>query len=162
MPTNEGELTQRQLQKVMGLVAQIFEQSRGFKVYPPKEVTDDPEILSSELISEKLVDTKWWLHVHGGEEAVLTFRELLSLVHQLREVKRQLDESPKSGKVKAAFEIKLKRLLEPDMAIRLLTSLSLEGIDRIQVRITYPLFGLHVGEEGEDAKLIGAAPADRP
>lgn len=154
-PTNEGELTQRQLQKVMGLVAQIFEQSRGFKVYPPKEVTDDPKILSSQLISEKLVATKWWLHVHGGEEAVLTFRELLSLVHQLREVKRQLDESPKAGQVKASFEFTMKQLLEPDMAIRLLASLNLEGIERQQVRITYPLFGLHDGEEGEDAKLVG-------
>ena len=154
-PTNEGELTQRQMQKVMGLVAQIFEQSRGFKVHPPKEVTDDPKILSSRSISEKLVGTKWWLRVNDGEETILTFSELLSLVHQLRELKRRLDEGPQSGKVKASFKFAMKQLLEPDTAIRLLASLKIEGIERKQVRVTYPLFGLHDGEGGEDAQLIG-------
>ena len=127
--TDEHELTQRQLQKVMRLVAQIVEQSRGFKVYPPKEVTDDPKILSSPSISQKLLDTKWWLSVNDDEETILTFNELLSLVHQLRELKRQLDEGPQSGKVKASFKFEMKKLLEPDTAIQLMASLKIEGID---------------------------------
>ena len=155
MPTNDGELTKRQLQKVMGLVAQIFERSRGFKVYPPKEVTDDPKILSSQLVSKKLLGTKWWLRVHDGEEAILTFRELLSLVHQLCEVKRQLDNRPQSGKVVASFKFTMKQLLEPHMAMHLLGSLQIEGIDRKQVRVKYPLFGLLDGEARGNADLIG-------
>jgi len=155
--TDRGELTPKQMQRVINLVGQIFELGRAFKVYPPKEVTDNPSVLKDQFVSEKLMDTKWWLRFHDGEEALLDFPEILALVHQLREVRRQLETSGvQSGNVKVSFEFAMKHLLEPDTAIKLLNSLDLEGIERKQFRPTFPLYGLHDGEEGQDARLVGA------
>lgn len=152
---DRGELSPEQHQRISELVGQIFELSRGFKIFPPREVTDDPAVLSDQFISERLMDTKWWLRFQDGSEEMLSYSELLALVYQLRDIKRQLDQA-KSNDVRIKCEFAMKHLLEPDAAIDLLASLDLEGVERKRFTMTYPIYALHDGEEGQDAALIGA------
>ena len=68
---------------LMRLAGHIVAVSWGFKIYPPKEVTDDPSVLQSDQLLRKLSDTKWWLQFADGTEELLSFAELLVLTYQL-------------------------------------------------------------------------------
>jgi hypothetical protein len=138
------DLTQDQVQKLLDLVQQIFEQGRAFKVFPPKQVTHNQAILTDPAVAEKLAGTKWWLRFHNGDEALLEFVELLALVYQVRETRRQLGEAKGNVTVSVGFSVAQLLGLAPE----LLASIDLVGIARAPFVATYPLFALYDAEGG--------------
>ena len=87
----------------MRLAGHIAELSWDFKIYPPKEVTDDPSVLKSDQVLAKLSDTKWWLQFADGTEEMLSFAELLVLTYQLIQLRRSLTSCAGRDRCRAAI-----------------------------------------------------------
>ena len=118
---------------LMRLAGHIVELSWGFKIYPPKEVTDDPSVLKSDQVLGKLSDTKWWLQFADGTEEMLSFAELLVLTYQLIQLRAKFDELRKKGPmqggdIQITFGVPIYEILQPEYAKNLLSKVTLEGV----------------------------------
>lgn len=145
------EFTPEQADKVARLVGRIVEKGQSFKLFPPKEVTDDPSVLRSNAAPTRLAGTKWRLRFAEDDEQLLTFAELMVLTRDivtvytaLAEAKQRLSEG-ELGKleIKAQFD---EQLMTAESVRRLLGKLRIEGIDP---RVTYPVYGIHEGGPDE-------------
>ena len=71
----EPTLTEDRLRSLIELVGDIVAHGKTFKVFPPAEVTQDPDVLDRDDAAAKLLATKWWLRfADGGEQLVLEFQ----------------------------------------------------------------------------------------
>ena len=125
-------LTDERMQFIYNLVGQTFELAKGFKVFPPAEVTDDPAVLKDARIVERLRKTKWWLRFADGREELLTLPELLVFTYNLIAVRQQLDEARQRGVQSGKLEINLRFAPSQSMTTEgvqtLLSKITLEGM----------------------------------
>ena len=117
----------------MRLAGRIVAVSWGFKIYPPREVTDDPSVLKSDQVLRKLSDTKWWLQFADGTEEMLSFAELLVLAYQLIQLRAKFDDLRKKGPtpggdIQITFSVPIYEILQPEYAKSLLSKLIFEGV----------------------------------
>jgi hypothetical protein len=126
------QLTQERMNVITSLIWQVVKAKRGFKIYPPWEVTSDPSILRSDEIMDRLADSKWWLRLADGREELLSLPELLALTYNLLTVKHQSEQAKKRGPQKVKGKMRLTfavhRLMTPDIAKTLLGKVILEGM----------------------------------
>jgi hypothetical protein len=133
----QDDLTDDQLQRIVDLVELLGTTPCNFKIYPPREVVDDPAVLSSPDVTERLLQSKWWLALDNGREELLTFPELLALIHQLLALVKQIEaaqaEMGATGATDAEIAIEasfnLFELLQPESAQYLLGRLRMEGME---------------------------------
>ena len=92
-----ASISSERMQFLTKLAGHIVELSWGYKIYPPKEVTDDHSVLKSDQIIQILSGTKWWLRFADGTEEMLSFAELLVLIYQLIHLRLKFDELRKMG-----------------------------------------------------------------
>lgn len=96
MPTTEGRKRKYELRMplVMGLLhKRCSDQAHtGFKVYPPREVLDDPDMVTSDDVIDKLADARFRVEFEDGASEVLTMPELMVFTHQQIFLKLQMDE----------------------------------------------------------------------
>src|SRR4029453_18589718 len=59
-------VSRERLQHVVDLASRIAQSQKGFKINPPKMVVDDPSILASEQVVERLMGTTWLMRPDGG------------------------------------------------------------------------------------------------
>jgi hypothetical protein len=106
---NEGrpevDLPDDRVQHLIQLVGTIMELAQGYKVYPPKEVSDDPAVLKSDEVATKLDGTKWWLRFADGREELLNFRELMVLTYNVFVVKTRLTHQFMQGVTSGNFNV---------------------------------------------------------
>jgi len=117
---------------VLDLVRHVFNLGRGFKVYAPKEVTDNPSILKSDEVVSRLANSKFWLRFVDGREEMLSLAELLTLTYNLICVRAQMDEVNQrgiaSGTVQLNFCFAVQEIMKPDHAKQLLTKITFERV----------------------------------
>jgi hypothetical protein len=96
MPTAEGRKRKYDFRMplVMGLLhKRCSDQAHtGFKVYPPQVILDDPDIVNSDDVIDKLADARFRVEFEDGASEVLTMPELMVFTHQQIVIKLQMDE----------------------------------------------------------------------
>ena len=105
--TDGTQLSEDRIAVISDLVSQIVYQARGFKFHPPKAVTDDPDVLKSEGVIERLADSKFWLRLGDGREELLTLPELLALAYNLYGVRKQLQRAKQDLKAKGVIRLSI-------------------------------------------------------
>jgi hypothetical protein len=135
---NEGrpevDLPEDRVRYLSDVVDSIIEQGQAFTVYPPKEVTGDLAVLSSDDVAAKLDGTKWWLRFADSREELLNFRELMVLTFNVFVLKTRLthefmrERSP--GKVSVSVTMAVPYVMTKEGVQALLPLLELEGVQR--------------------------------
>src|SRR5262245_51998618 len=127
-------LSDERVDTLIEFVRHIVQDRRGFKVFPPREVRNDPAILQSEKVAERLENSQWWLRIDDGQEEVLTLPELLVFVHNLSLIRAKVEKAragkKRSGIVSISVAFDVAELLKPTNTNSLLASVKLEGISQ--------------------------------
>jgi hypothetical protein len=125
-------LSEERIAVISNLVSQIVYRACGFKMHPPKAVTDDPGVLKADDVVERLADAKFWLRLSDGSEELLTLPELLALAYNLYGVRNQLQRAKQdlkaNGVVRLSVNFDVAEMLKLDNAKPLLSSIQFEGI----------------------------------
>ena len=146
---SQFQISKDQLHKISNLIGYIVESASGYKVFPPREVIDDPAVLQRGDIVDRLADTKWWLRFKDGREEILTLVELMCLTYEMIAVKIQLDEAREqgglTGEINVSFKLPVEQIMTPDGVRTLLSKIELEGIHQPEIMlagtsIRFPLY----------------------
>jgi hypothetical protein len=153
----EPMLTEERLRSLIALVGEIVEQGKTFKVFPPAEVTQDPDVLDRNDAAAKLLGTKWWVRFADGGEQLLTFPELMIVTHNLIAVMTQVRQREQAGENASPVSISVPNLMSPETVRFLLSKLEMEGVTRERYIPSFPLFGVHQGEAEGKLQLQGCS-----
>ena len=135
VPGLDQDLTDDQLRRITDMVKSVITTRCYFRVFPPREVVEEPAVLRADDVVERLLHTKWWLAFNDGREELVSFPELIAMTYQLvmvnatiEEVQRDMQSKGETdGTVDIDASFNLWELLQPDMARSLLRRLSIEG-----------------------------------
>ena len=135
VPGLDQDLTDDQLRRITDMVKSVITTRCYFKVFPPREVVEEPAVLRADDVVERLLHTKWWLAFNDGREELVSFPELIAMTYQLVMVNAVVEEMQRDmqskgetdGTVDIDASFNLWELLQPDMARSLLRRLSIEG-----------------------------------
>jgi hypothetical protein len=135
VPGLEQDLTDDQMRRITDVVKLVVTTRCTFKIYPPREIVEEPAVLRADDVVERLLHTKWWLAFNDGREELVSFPELIALTYQLVVVNAVVEEMQREmqskGETNSTVDIdagfNLWELLQPDMARSLLRRLCIEG-----------------------------------
>ena len=124
------EVADERMKLVAMLIGRIVELGEQFKIYPPNEALQEPEILKNDQAAEKLAGTQWRLSLSDGREETLSFTELIVLSYELAVVQAHLlkAQADPSQPVEVDFRFKLEELMTPEHVKTLLGKLTFEGL----------------------------------
>jgi hypothetical protein len=126
------DITDACMEAIADLVGQIVQHGGGFKVYPPKEITNDPAILEADDVIDRLADAKFWLRLGDDTEELLTLPELLALTYSLLAIRKQFSQALKDKKPKGAIQmnvgVDVAEMMKPANAWALLQRVNFEGV----------------------------------
>jgi hypothetical protein len=127
------DFTQTQVQRIRKIVEKVITLNGPFQIFPPKEVTDDPTVLSAPSISRKLLHTHWWIRFQDGDEEIVGYHDLLAITYDLRAIKQRMKramQSAEQGRVTFTHNLPVSLLLQPTIAQALVRSLTLNGMPK--------------------------------
>jgi hypothetical protein len=78
------ELDVNQMNFVRGIIHRWLTVNSGFKAYPPSEVYNDPSVIRSDDVIERLRHTTWRIVLTDGTQACFSFHEFLTFVLHCR------------------------------------------------------------------------------
>ena len=134
--TVEPETCDVRMQVIMGLVHKRFtdQSNASFKVYPPLEVIEDPTVVASDDVVERLKDKQFQVVFNDETSEILSLAELIMFTENLIFVAIQMQEltlKARSYNVERAnFTIQSNvfphRMLMPELVKLLFTKINLE------------------------------------
>jgi len=111
-----------------------------YKVYPPQEVVDDPSVVESEDVVERLKDKQFQVVFNDGVSEILSLPELMVFTQNLIFIKIQVEETLrqlKKSQTRSNVQLKLTTnifphlAMHPDMVRLLFSKISLEPVSFI-------------------------------
>lgn len=125
------QVTDERMKLVANLIGQIIKLHERFKIYPPDEVLQEPELLKNDLAAEKLAGTRWRLSLSDGMEETLSFTELVVLSYELAMIHAHLlkPRTDPDQPVEIDLRFKVEELMTPEHVKMLLGKLKFEGLD---------------------------------
>ena len=122
-----ANLSRERVSLLSSLIYKCTSEGKEFRLYPPDEVCQNPDVLKSEDILEKLDGTTWVIRYRDGTDEELTFAETLSFLHELRSVLRQIDNAnPSDGDLRVKIDFGQPAIVSAHNARELLASVTLE------------------------------------
>ncbi len=124
------EVADERMKLVATLIGRIVELGEPFKIYPPDEALQNPEVLKSDRAAEQLKGTQWRLSLSDGQEEILSFTELIVLAYELAMIQVHLlkAQADPSHPVEVDLRFKLEELMTPEHVKTLLGKLTFEGL----------------------------------
>jgi hypothetical protein len=120
-------VSNERLSHVIELARRIAQSEKGFKINPPKMVADDPSILASEQVVERLTGTIWLIRPEGGSEERLTLPELVVMLFNLFAIRDQIVLGKKSGfpdgSITFSLSFDVPKLMSPEIVRSILSQL---------------------------------------
>lgn len=106
-----------------------------FRVYPPKQVQDDPSCLDSDDPAKVLDETVWRIRFQNGLVFDVSFPQLMAITYQLRayipernKIADQIARGSRRGASRVRVKMKLAEIMDPSQVKELLASLKIDGI----------------------------------
>ena len=128
-PRKPPLVSHERLQHVIELARRIAQSEKGIKVNPPKMVVDDPSVLTSEQVVERLMGTTWLIRPEGGSEERLTLPELVVMLFNLFAIRDQIVLAKKSGfpdgSVKFSLAFDVDKIMSPAIVRSILSKLQI-------------------------------------
>ena len=141
-PGADADLHGIRMPVIMGLVhKRCSDQAEApYKVYPPQEVVDDPSVVESEDVVERLKDKQFQVVFNDGVSEILSLPELMVFTQNLIFIKIQVEETLrqlKKSQTRSNVQLKLTTnifphlAMHPDMVRLLFSKISLEPVSFI-------------------------------
>lgn len=122
-----ANLSRERVSLLSQLIYKCTSEGKEFRLYPPDEVCQDPQVLKADEIIEKLDGTTWVIRYRDGTEEELSLAETLSFLHELRSVLQQIDTAdPAAGDLRVKIDFAQPGIVTADNARQLLASVTLE------------------------------------
>ncbi|HET6441641.1 MAG TPA: hypothetical protein VFH53_04625 [Phycisphaerae bacterium] len=135
---SEFDVEPERMDRVMELVHKRFTTQAGysFAVHPPKCVLDEPDMLQSDDVIEKLKDERFKVVFQDGTAEVVTLPELVFFAHQLIMVDvqaRDVAEKLKKGgfgptEIQISFTVSIQELMQPEVMKTVLSKVEFSSV----------------------------------